>query len=169
MREAPEDTGEFDEDDGIPDPEIAVDAPTKVEIYAALKGMKNGAAGGVDSLTIEILKADQKRVDILHYFLHKLWEQEQLPEDWRRGLIVKLPKKGDLTECGNWRGITLTTVAAKVLGGILIIRIRDRVDSKLRQEQAAGVICRTPNAERRTPNAECTVCLRLVSLMFACG
>lgn len=81
-RPALEDAVEFDGDDGIPDPEIAVEAPTRVEIYAALKEMKNGTAGGVDSLTIEILKADlETGLDVLHYFLHKVWEQEQLPED----------------------------------------------------------------------------------------
>ena len=35
-RPAPEDTGEFDEDDEISESEIEVDAPTKAEIYAAL-------------------------------------------------------------------------------------------------------------------------------------
>jgi len=49
---------------------------------------------------------------------------------------VKLPKKGDLTECNNWRGITLMVVAAKVLGRIIITRIRDGTDNKLCQEQA---------------------------------
>ena len=65
-RPASEDAGEFDEDDGIDDLEIAVDAPTRAEIYAALKEMKNGTAGGVDSLTIEILKADlETSLDVL--------------------------------------------------------------------------------------------------------
>ena len=49
---------------------------------------------------------------------------------------MKLPKKGDLTECNNWRGVTLMVVAAKVLGRIIITRIRDGIDDKLRQEQA---------------------------------
>jgi len=88
-------------------------------------------------LTVEILKADlETSVDVLHYFLHKVWEQEQIPEDWQRGSIVKLPKKGDLTQCNNWRGITLMAVAAKVLGRIIITRIRAGIDNKLRQEQA---------------------------------
>ena len=37
-------------------------------------------------------------------------------------------------ECGNWRGITLLPVAAKVLGKVIITRIRDTIDT--RQEQA---------------------------------
>ena len=51
-------------------------------------------------------------------------------------LIIKIPKKGDLTECGNWRGITLDSVPSKVFGRVLIDRIRDGVNSKLRGEQA---------------------------------
>ena len=39
-------------------------------------------------------------------------------------------------ECGNWRGITLLPVAAKVLGKVIITRIGDAVDTRLRQEQA---------------------------------
>ena len=83
-RLAPEDTGEFDDEDAIPKSEaiIGVDVPTKDEIYAAFKEMKNGAAGGVDGLTVEILKADLEiSMDVLHYLLHKVWEQEQIPED----------------------------------------------------------------------------------------
>ena len=60
-------------------------------------------------------------------------EQEKVPKPWKQGLIIKIPKKGDLTECGNWRGITLTSVPSKVFGRVLIDRIRDGVNSKLNQ------------------------------------
>ena len=136
---APEDTGEFDNKDVISESEanIDIDAPTKAEIYAALREIKNGTTGRVDRLTVEILKADlETSVDVLHYYLHKVREQEQIPEDWHRGLIVKLPKKGDLTKCSNWEGITLMVVAAKVLGRMIITQIRDGIDNKLHQEQA---------------------------------
>ena len=49
---------------------------------------------------------------------------------------MKLSKKGDLAECGNWRGITLMAVAAKVLSRIAITRIGDGVNIRLRQKQA---------------------------------
>ena len=63
------------------------------------------------------------------------WEQEKVPKTWKQGLFIKIPKKGDLTEYRNWRGITLTPVASKVFR-VLIDRIRDGVNSKLRDEQA---------------------------------
>ena len=49
---------------------------------------------------------------------------------------MKLAKNGDFTECHNWRGVTLMVVAVKVLERIIITRIRDEIDNKLRQEQA---------------------------------
>ena len=47
-----------------------------------------------------------------------------------------MPKKGDLSKCSNWRGITLLSVPSKILGNILIERIRKVVDKELRKEQA---------------------------------
>ena len=50
--------------------------------------------------------------------------------------IVKLPKKDNLKECKNWRGITLLSVVSTVMGRIVIDWIRNGVESKLRKEQA---------------------------------
>jgi len=110
---------------------------TKAEIRDAIKKLKNGKAGGIDGITAELLKADtQTTVDWLDKLFRTIWEREEVPKEWKQGIIVKLPKKGDLTDCGNWRGITLTSVPSKVFGRVLINRIRDGVDSKLRDEQA---------------------------------
>ena len=112
---------------------------TKAEIRSAITSMKAGKAPGVDCLTVELLKADittTTTVDELHDLFCEIWVSETVPTDWRRGLIVKIAKKGDLTKCGNWRGITLMSVAAKVMGKVLIRRISGGVDARLRKEQA---------------------------------
>ena len=74
-------------------------------------------------------------VKVFGRLYRKVWDEEYIPEDWKKGLINKIPKKGDLTDCGNWRGITLNSVIAKILGRILINRIKDGTDKKLRKEQ----------------------------------
>ena len=33
-------------------------------------------------------------VDVLYYFLHNVWEQEPIPENWQHGLIVKMRSDG---------------------------------------------------------------------------
>ena len=68
--------------------------------------------------------------------IRKVWIEEKVPTDWRRGLIVKLPKKGDLTRCGNWRGITLIPTTAKVMGKIIVRKPAKEVDQHLREERA---------------------------------
>ena len=59
-----------------------------------------------------------------------------MPNDWRCGLLVKLPKKGDTANCNNWRGITLLPVPSKVFIRVMLNRIKEHVNLRLRQEQA---------------------------------
>jgi len=42
---------------------------------------------------------------MLHELFGRIWEKDEIPDDWKEGYLVKLPKKGDLKECKNWRGI----------------------------------------------------------------
>ncbi|EPB74297.1 hypothetical protein ANCCEY_06599 [Ancylostoma ceylanicum] len=63
------------------------------------------------------------------------WRQAKIPEEWRKGVIVKLPKKG-VSECGNWRGITLLSVPGKIFCMILFRRLLGAIDERLREEQA---------------------------------
>ena len=49
--------------------------------------------------------------------------------DWVCACIAPLFKgKGDIHECGNYRGISLLSVVGKVYGRILINRIRDKTE-----------------------------------------
>ena len=57
-------------------------------------------------------------------------------EKWKNGVIVKIPKKGDLSDCGNWRGITLSPIALKIFCKVLLNRIEPVLDGVLREEQA---------------------------------
>ena len=38
-------------------------------------------------------------------------EDEKSPTEWKEGLIVKFPKKENLRDCDNYRGITLLCIA----------------------------------------------------------
>ena len=75
-------------------------------------------------------------MEALHRILNFVWEKEEIPDDWKRGLLVKLTKKGDLSQCGNWRGIMLLSIPSKVLTRVILNRIKVAVDEVLRDEQA---------------------------------
>jgi len=99
--------------------------------------MKNGKACGIDSIHAEMLKADiDTATKIMTDLSTTIWTKDNIPSDWTKGLIVKLPKKGDLHNCNNWRVITLLSVPSKIFCKVLLMRIEAAIDSKLRQEQA---------------------------------
>ena len=71
--------------------------------------------------------------------LLSLWEdtgERKLFNNWKEGLIIKLPKEGDLRDCGNYRGIILLSVPDKVLNRILLEGMKTTVESKFRDHQA---------------------------------
>ena len=110
---------------------------TMVEVTRALKSLKNGKAAGCDNIPPEAWKeGGLVSAKVLHSLLNKIWTAEDIPQDWKLGLLVKLPKKGGLSLCTNWRGIMLLAISSKVLYRIILERMKDALDSRLRDEQA---------------------------------
>ena len=69
--------------------------PTKAEVSKAIKSLKSSKAAGPDGIPPEALKGDvQASTEMIHPLLMKIWESEQIPEEWKKGYLVKLPKKG---------------------------------------------------------------------------
>lgn len=82
--------------------------------------MKDGKAPGVDNIPPEILKADPKATtEVLYHLLNKIWDMKVIPTEWKIGLMVTIPKRGNLSECNNWRGIMLLSIPSKVFCRII--------------------------------------------------
>ena len=61
----------------------------------------------------------------MHEILKRVWEEEQTPEEWKKGEIVPIHKqKGDPLACGNFRGITLLEHGMKIFEKIVQSRLR---------------------------------------------
>ena len=93
----------------------------QIEAKNAIERLKNRKAAGEDKVTAERLKAtSDENLEKLVDFYNNIWMLEEIPKDWKNGTIVKIPKKGDLTDCNNWRGITLLSVPGKVFCSIIL-------------------------------------------------
>ena len=110
-----------------------------------IKKLKNGKAAGGDNIPPEAIKAGGDTLEeVLLNLRNRIWSEEKIPEEWRKGLLIKLPKKGDLSCCKNWRGIMLLNMASKVFCRVILERIKTVLDEKLKEEQAgfrAGRSC----------------------------
>ena len=77
-------------------------APTVAEIKKVLKELRSGKAAGVDNISPEVLKVDLDiTANILEPLFKKIWNKGEMPNDWRCGLLIKIPKKGDTVNCDN--------------------------------------------------------------------
>lgn len=127
------------------DLDINPEPPILEEMKAAIKAMKRGKAAGVDRVTADMLKAEETETpELLTRILRDISESESAPKDWKIGLIMKLVKKGDLSDCNTWRGITLLSITSKVLSKIIHSRLIIALDNHVREEHAgfrAGRSC----------------------------
>ena len=125
-------TAATDEDANIYQGEISVQ-----EVEVALRKLKNNRAPGEDQIAGELLKYGSETVrNELTTLFNTICKKMSILKSWTRGTIVKLPKKGDLSNCNNWRGITLLSIPGKVFCSVLLERIKKEIDNKLREHQA---------------------------------
>ena len=106
---------------------------TTKEIDIAITNIKNGKATGLDEIPSEVWKIKEFQ-DILLKSCNSVYSQDPI-ERWTEGCILHFPKKGNLTITDNYRGITLTPIAAKIYNLMILNRIRPYVDPIMRKNQ----------------------------------
>nr|XP_049692389.1 uncharacterized protein LOC126053698 [Helicoverpa armigera] len=76
------------------------------EVERALGSMKNGKALGPDDIPAEVWKVLKKNGCMwLTLFFNKLLHEEVIPQEWCSSSLVPIFKnKGDVQDCGNYRG-----------------------------------------------------------------
>ncbi|KAL9979771.1 hypothetical protein ACROYT_G017482 [Oculina patagonica] len=123
--------------DAEEDLDISIEPSTKEEIVEAIKDLKKGKAPGQDQLNAELFKCHPElAAEILLPLFAKVWNGEGIPSDWSKGVIIPIPKKGTLSDCNNWRGITLLSLPSKIYCKVTVKRLSLAVNEVLRQEQA---------------------------------
>ena len=56
-----------------------------------------------NNIPAEVFKVDPYlSADVLLPLFQEIWQKEKLPKEWKEGIIIKIPKKGDLSQCKNW-------------------------------------------------------------------
>ena len=106
---------------------------TKEELDSVLRKIKNRKAARLDEIHPEVWKTKQFD-NILLRQCNAVYNQNTI-ERWMMGCILPFPKKGDHGLAKNYRGITLTSIAAKICNALLRNRIEPKIDNIFRKKQ----------------------------------
>ena len=113
--------------------DIKIGPFTIEELDSVLRKIKNRKAAGLDEIPPEVWKTRQFD-DILLRHCNAVYNQNPI-DRWMKGCILPFPKKDDLGLAKNYRGITLTSIAAKTYNALLRNCIEPKIDNILRKNQ----------------------------------
>ncbi|GFR61007.1 transposon TX1 uncharacterized 149 kDa protein [Elysia marginata] len=101
---------------------------TCLETEEVIAKSKSNRARGGDRITTDMLKADPSMgAKCLIGLFNRVWTEKKVPDAWRKGILFKLPEKGDLSQCDNWQRINLLSVPGKILCQVILSSILKRL------------------------------------------
>ena len=83
----------------------------------SIKTNKASGDDGIPAVIFHFLKDDS--VKVLHSICWKIWKTQQCPQDWKKSVLIPIPKKDNAKECSNYHTIVLVSHARKVMLKIL--------------------------------------------------
>ena len=83
-------------------------------------------ASGCNGIPVELFKTlKDDAIKMLHSICQQIWKTQQWPKDWKRSILIPIPKKGSTKECSNHQIIALISYASKVMLKMLNTRLQN--------------------------------------------
>src|SRR5574337_2025935 len=74
----------------------------------ALGSITMNKVSGSDRIPVELFQIlNDDAVKVLHSICQQIWKTHQWPQDWKRSVVIPIPKKGNAKECSNYHTIAL--------------------------------------------------------------
>ena len=110
---------------------------TQGELGVIRTKVKSRTAAGLDEIPPEVWET-RKFNDLLLRYWNAVYNQK-LIERWKKGLILSFPMKGDLGIAKNYKGIILTSIAARIYNALLLKHIELEIE-KIRWKNQNGFL-----------------------------
>jgi hypothetical protein len=95
--------------------------PSDSEVEMAIEKLERHKSPGIDQIPAELIKAGGRTIrSEIHKLINSVWNKKEFPEQWKESIIVPIYKKGDKTDCSNYRGISLLSTTYKIFYNILL-------------------------------------------------
>ena len=78
------------------------------EVKWALGSTAANKASGSDGIPAELFKIlKDDTIKVLHSVCQQIWRTEKWPQEWKRSILIPIPKKGSTKECSNHQTVVL--------------------------------------------------------------
>jgi hypothetical protein len=92
--------------------ELLVPDPSPFVVEIAIAKLKRYKSPGSDQILAELIQAgDETLQSEIYKLINPIWNKKELPNLWKESIIVLIHKKGNKTDCSNYRGISLLSGA----------------------------------------------------------
>ena len=93
------------------------------EVKWTLGSITMNKTSGGDGILVELFQTlKDDAVKVLHSVCQQIWKTQQWPQEWKRSVVIPIPKKGNAKECSNYHTIVLISHASKIMLKILQFR-----------------------------------------------
>ena len=120
--------------------------PIAFEVEMAMEKLKRHKSLGIDQIPAEVINAGARTIfSGTHKPINSIWNKEELPKDWKVWINVPICKKGDATDCSNFRG-TLLSTKYKILSSIQLSNLTPYAE-EISGDNHCGFRCRNHQCE----------------------
>ena len=107
-----------------------VEKVSRKEVREAIRKMKQGKAAGLSEVTTEMIVAGGRIAEeVMLQLCQRVLDGKGIPNEWKTSAVVPIFKgKGDVMNCGSYRGVKLLEHGMKIIERVLERRIRTIVD-----------------------------------------
>ena len=103
------------------------------EVKWALRSIVANKSSGCDEIPVKLFKSlkDASIIKVLHSLCQQICKTQQWPQDWKRSILIPIPKKGSTKACANHRTTAPISHSSKVMLKILHARHQHYVNKKI--------------------------------------
>jgi hypothetical protein len=116
--------------------ESLVPGLSRLEVENAIAKLKMCKSPCSDQIPSELIQAGGEILrSAIHKLINSIWNKQELPDQWEESIILPVHKKGDKSDCNNYRGITLLSISYKILSNILLSRLSPYIEEIIGDHQ----------------------------------
>ena len=110
----------------------------QLEVHKVIKSINTSKSSGLDNISSLVIKtAFESLIPEVTFMYNLSFDRACFPNNWKKALVVPIPKQGNLTKVQNYRPISLLPLPGKVLEKLVHHQLSDHfeTESLLAEEQ----------------------------------